>query len=185
MSENLVARASVTIDAPRSDVWKALVDSATVEKYMVRARKPPSPTWRAFLKNHIKEIIAVDFFVVPTVTFKVLFVFFVIAHARRRIVHFAVTAHPTAEWTAQQVVEAFPWEAAPRFLLRDRDAVYGPAFEVRVENLGIEEVLTAPRSPWQNPYAERLSRRIRQECLNHVIVFSEAHLRWLLARYFA
>jgi putative transposase len=159
------------------------VAKATVEKYMVRPKKPPSPTWRAFLENHVKDLVSADFFVVPTVTFKVLFVFFVIAHARRRIVHFAVTEHPTAEWTAQQVVEAFPWEAAPRFLLRDRDAMYGPAFKVRVENLGIEEVLTAPRSPWQNPFAERLIGSIRRECLEQVIVLDERHLRRLLGQY--
>lgn len=123
------------------------VAKATVEKYMVRAKKPPSPTWRAFLRNHVKDLVSADFFVVPTVSFRVLFVFFVLAHSRRRVVHFAVTEHPTAQWTAQQVLEAFPWEAAPRYLLRDRDAVYGPAFKARVENMGIEEVLTAPRSP--------------------------------------
>jgi putative transposase len=160
------------------------VAKATVEKYMVRPKKPPSPTWRAFLENHVKDLVSADFFVVPTVTFKVLFVFFLIAHCRRRIVHFAVTAHPTAEWTAQQVVEAFPWEAAPRFLLRDRDAVYGPTFKVRVENLGIEEVLTAARSPWQNPFAERVIGSIRRECLEHVIVLDERHLRRLLGEYF-
>jgi putative transposase len=103
------------------------VAKATVERYMVRPKKPPSPTWRAFLANHVKDLVSVDFFVVPTVTFKVLFVFIILAHARQRIVHFNVTEHPTAQWTAHQISEAFPWEAAPRFLLRDRDRVYGPA----------------------------------------------------------
>jgi len=124
------------------------VAKATVERYMVRPKKPPSPTWRAFLANHVKDLVSVDFFVVPTVTFRVLFVFVVLAHARRRIVHFDVTEHPTAQWTAHQISEAFPWEEAPHYLIRDRDRVYGPPFRARVERMGIEEVLTAPRSPY-------------------------------------
>jgi transposase InsO family protein len=159
------------------------VAKATVEKYMVRYRKPPSPTWRAFLDNHVKDLASVDFFVVPTVSLKVLFVFVVLAHARRRVVHFNVTEHPTAQWTAQQLSEAFPWEAPPRFLTRDRDRVYGPAFQARVGSMGIEEVVTAPRSPWQNPYAERVIGTIRRECLDHVVVLGERHLRRLLADY--
>ena len=118
------------------------------------------------------------------VTFKILFVFVVLVHARRRIVHFNVTEHPTAQWAAQQISEAFPWEAAPRYLIRDRDRVYGPAFRARVEGMGIEEVLTAPRSPWQNPFAERVIGSIRRECLDHVIVLDERHLRRLLGDYF-
>jgi len=159
------------------------VSKSTVEKYMLRPRKPPSPTWRTFLENHVKDLVATDFFVVPTVSFKVLFVFIVLAHARRRVVHFNVTEHPTAQWTAQQLSEAFPWVTAPRFLIRDRDRVYGPAFKTRVECMGIEEVLTAPRSPWQNPYAERVIGTIRRECLDHVVVLGERHLRRLLAEY--
>lgn len=159
------------------------VAKATVEKYMVRSRKPSSPTWRAFLENHVNDLVSVDFFVVPTVTFKVLFVFVVLAHARRRIVHFNVTEHPTAQWTAHQISEAFPWEAAPRYLVRDRDRVYGPAFTDRVECMGIEEVLTAPRSPWQNPFVERVIGSIRRECLDHVVVLNERHLHRLLADY--
>ena len=116
-------------------------------------------------------------------TFKVLFVFVVLAHARRRVVHFNITEHPTAQWTAQQVSEAFPWEAAPRFLVRDRDRVYGPAFKDRVQSVGVEEVLTAPRCPWQNPFAERLIGSIRRECLEHVVVLNERHLRRLLGDY--
>jgi hypothetical protein len=126
------------------------VAKATVEKYMVRPKKPRSPTWRAFLDNHLKDLVSVDFFVVPTVAFKVLYVFIVLAHVRRRIVYFNVTEHPTAQWTAQQISEAFPWEAALRYLIRDRDQVYGAVFRKRVERMGIEEVLTAPRSPWRN-----------------------------------
>ena len=159
------------------------VAKATVEKYMVRLRKPPSPTWRAFLENHVKDLVSVDFFVVPTVAFKILFVFVVLAHHRRRVVHFNITEHPTAHWTAQQISEAFPWETAPRFLLRDRDGVYGPVFKDRIESLGVEEILTAPRSPWQNPFAERLIGTIRRECLDHVVVLNDRHLRRLLGDY--
>jgi putative transposase len=160
------------------------VAKATVERYMVRPKKPPSPTWRAFLANHVKDLVSVDFFVVPTVTFRVLFVFIVLAHARRRIVHFNVTEHPTAQWTAHQISEAFPWEAAPRYLIRDRDRVYGPPFRTRVESMGIEEVLTAPRSPWQSPFVERVIGSVRRECLDQVIVLDERHLRRLLGDYF-
>ena len=160
------------------------VAKSTVEKYRVRPRRPASPSWRAFLKNHMRELVALDFFTVPTVGFKVLFVLIVSAHDRRKVIHFNVTEHPTAHWTAQQLVEAFPWETGPQYLLRDRDAVYGGRFQQRVAQLGLEEVLTAPQSPWQNPYAERLIGSIRRECLDHVIVFSESHLRRLLANYF-
>jgi len=160
------------------------VAKSTVEKYRVRPRRPVSPSWRAFLKNHLTELAALDFFTVPTVGFKVLFVLIVLAHNRRKVIHFNVTEHPTAGWTGQQIVEAFPWDSAPKYLLRDRDAVFGSCFQQRVANLGMEQVLTAPRSPWQNPYAERVIGSIRRECLDHVIVFSEDHLRRLLATYF-
>lgn len=160
------------------------VCETTVSKYMVRPSKSPSQTWRAFLKNHLSQIAAVDFFVVPTITYRILFVFVVLAHERRRIVHFNVTAHPTAEWTAHQLTEAFPWDTAPRFLLRDRDKRYGKAFRERTQSMAIEEVLTAPRSPWQNPYVERLIGSVRRECLNHFIVFNESGLRRILRSYF-
>jgi len=160
------------------------VAKSTVEKYMVRPKKPPSPTWRACLDNHMKDLASVDFFVVPTVTFRVLFVFIILDHARRRIVHFNVTEHPTAQWTAHQISEAFPWEAVPRYLLRDRDRAYGLAFQTRVEGMGIEQVLTAPRSPWQNPFVERVIGSVRRECLDHVIVLSERYLRKVLRDYF-
>ena len=145
------------------------VAKSTVEKYRPRtSRKPSSPTWKAFLNNHVQDLVACDFFTVPTVTCRVLFVFIILAHERRRIVHFNVTEHPTAQWTAQQIVEAFPWETAPRYLLRDRDSIYGTAFQSRVKNLGIEEVKIAPHSPWQNPYAEtrhrQYSSRVSQRC---------------------
>jgi transposase InsO family protein len=146
--------------------------------------KPSSPTWKAFLHNHVKDLVSCDFFAVPTVTCKVLFVFVILAHERRRIVHVNVTEHPTAQWTAQQIVEAFPRDEAPRYLLRDRDAIYGEHFQQRVSNMGIEEVKIAPRSPWQNPYVERLIGSIRRECLNDVIVLNERHAKRVLQSYF-
>ena len=152
----------------------------SVAHYMARRRRPPSQTWRTFLENHLHQLVAVDFFVVPTLTFRVLFVFVVLAHDRRRVLHCNVTAHPTAEWTAQQIREAFPWEAAPRFLLRDRDGIYGKAFRDCAAAMDIEEIRIAPRSPWQNPYVERLIGSIRRECLDHVIVFNERSLRRIL-----
>ena len=157
---------------------------ATVAKYMVHTRKPPSQTWRAFLNNHVTQLASSDFFVVPTVTFRVLFVFVVLAHHRRRAIHFNVTAHPTSEWTALQIVEAFPWDTAPRYLLRDRDSIYAGPFRQRVRGMGVREVLTAPQSPWQNPYAERLIGSIRRECLDHFVVFGESSLRRTLKSYF-
>src|SRR5262249_11512852 len=139
------------------------VTQATVSKYMVRRRPPPSQTWCTFLKNHAPEIAAIDFFTVATAGFRILYVFLVLAHDRRRVLHFNVTDSPTAAWTAQQITEAFPWENAPRFLLRDRDGVYAAEFRKKVKALDIEEVLTAPRSPWQNPFVERLIGSIRRE----------------------
>src|SRR5271167_3080745 len=159
------------------------VAETTVAKYMVRQRKPPSQTWRTFLTNHINDLVSADFFVVPTATFRLLFVFVILFHDRRRPVQFAVTSHPTAEWTAQQLVQAFPWDTAPRFLLRDRDRNYGKVFGESAAALGIEEVPCAPRSPWQNAYVERLIGSIRRECLDHVIIFNEAHLRRVLRGY--
>ncbi|MGH8067525.1 MAG: integrase core domain-containing protein [Candidatus Entotheonellia bacterium] len=161
------------------------VAKSTVEKYRVRPRKPPSPTWKAFLKNHVQDLVSLDFFVVPTVTHRVLFVLVILAHHRRCVVHFNVTEHPTAQWTAQQVVEAFPWNKAPKYLLRDRDHVYGVHFRQRVHNMGIEEVVIAPQSPWQNPYVERLIGSIRCECLDHVVVLNERHLTRVLQVYLA
>jgi putative transposase len=159
------------------------ISQAAVSKYVVRHRKPPSQTWRPFLENHLGSLVSVDFFVVPTVLFKVLFVFVVLAHDRRRVVHVNVTDAPTAQWTAQQLVEAFPWETTPRYVLRDRDAVYGVTFSSRARTMGIHEVKTAPRSPWQNPYVERFIGTLRRECLDHVVVLNETHLRRLLSAY--
>lgn len=159
------------------------IAQATVAKYMMRRRKPPSQSWRTFLDNHARDLASVDFFTVPTVTFRILYVFLVLRHERRQIVHFNVTPHPTAQWTAQQLVEAFPFDTAPRYLLRDRDAIYGERFRRRLHSFGITEVLIAPRSPWQSPYVERLIGSIRRECLDHVIVFNERHLKRLLGSY--
>lgn len=159
------------------------VAKSTVEKYRPRVRRPPSPTWKAFLQNHVKDIVACDFFIVQTVTFRVLFVFIILAHERRRIVHFNITEHPTAKWTAQQMVEAFPWSTAPRYLLRDRDSIYGSAFQSQVKNMDIEEVKIAPRSPWQNPYCERVIGSIRRDVLDHVIVLNDRRLVRLLRAY--
>ena len=152
------------------------IGETSVSKYMVRRRKPPSPTWRTFLDNHLKTLVSVDFFVVPTIRFQILYVFLVLAHERRRIVHFAVTAHPTAEWTAQQMREAFPWDTAPRYLLRDRDQIFGQDFVKQVKAMGIKQVLSAPRSPWQRAYVERVIGTIRRECLDHLIVYNERSL---------
>ena len=157
---------------------------ATVAKYMVRSEKPPSQTWRTFLDNHVKQLVSTDFLVVSTVSFRVLFVFVVLGHQRRQVIHFNVTAHPTAEWTGRQIAEAFPWDSAPRYLLHDRDCIYGETFHQRVGEMGIREVLTAPRAPWQNPYAERLIGSMRRECLDHIIVFNESSLRRILKAYF-
>jgi transposase InsO family protein len=159
------------------------ISQAAVSKYMVRHRKPPSPSWRAFLNNHVKDLVSIDFFTVPTVTFNVLFVFVVMAHDRRRLVHFNVTDSPGAEWTAQQIVEAFPWDTAPRYLLRDRDGIYGQEFTTRVKHMGIKEVKTAPRSPWQSRYVERLIGTLRRDCIDHVIVLGDKHLRRILHDY--
>ena len=158
---------------------------ATVDKYRVRHRQPPSQTWRTFLDNHLTDIVAVDFFTVPTATFRILFCFIVLRHHRRMVVHFNVTANPTAQWTAQQVVEAFPHDTAPRYMIRDRDGIYGHQFKNRIKNMGIEEVVIAFRSPWQSPYVERIIGSIRRECLDHLIVLNEAHLRRILTSYFA
>jgi putative transposase len=160
------------------------IGETSVGKYMIRHRRPPSQTWRTFLSNHVNAIVSVDFFTVPTIRFEVLYVFLVLAHERRRVVHFNVTAHPTSAWTAQQLREAFPFDEIPRYLLRDRDQIFGDDFRRQVADMTIQEVLSAPRSPWQRAYVERVIGSIRRECLDHVIVFNEASLRRILAAYF-
>jgi putative transposase len=159
------------------------ISERTVSRLMPKNRKPPSQTWRAFLNNHVQDLVSIDFFTVPTATFRVLFVLVVLAHCRRRIVHFNVTEHPTAGWTGQQMVEAFPEDIAPRYLLRDRDKIYGEDFRERIRSMGIEEVLSAPASPWQRAYVERLIGSLRRDCLDHVIVLGEGHLRKILKSY--
>jgi hypothetical protein len=157
------------------------ISATTVRKHRPkRERGPPSQTWRAFLRNHTQQLIAVDFFTVPTITFRVLFAFVVLAHERGKLLHFAVTEAPSAAWTGQQIVNAFPFAAPPKHLLRDRDGTYGAEFAKRVPALGIEEKPIAPRAPWQNPYVERLIGTIRRECLDRVIVIGESHLRNVL-----
>ena len=151
---------------------------------MARHRKPPSQTWRTFLENHPKTLVSVDFFTMPAIRFQVLHVVLVPAHDRRRIIHFNDTAHPTAEWTAQQLREAFPFDQLPRYLLRDRDRIFGDDFRSQARDMGIKEVLSAPRSPWHRAYVERVIGTIRRECLDHVTVFNEASLRRTLRLYF-
>jgi len=184
-----MAAANPLWGAPRihGELLKLGLDVAerTVSRLMPKRRLPPSQTWRTFLANHVRDLVSIDFFVVPSVRLRVLFVLVVLAHYRRRVLHFNVTEHPTSAWTTQQLVDAFPEDCAPLYLLRDRDSVYGHAFQHRVKGMGIHEVLTAPHSPWQNPFAERLIGSIRRECLDHVLVLSERHLRRILARYFA
>lgn len=159
------------------------VSESTVSTYLPRRRKPPSQGWRTFLANHLHEAIAVDFAVVPTATFQILFVVVVLSLERRKVLHLNVTAHPNARWTAQQIVEACAWNQAPSYLIRDRDGIYGDAFRRRVSALGIAEIPIAPRSPWQNAYAERVIGSLRRECLDHVLVLNERQCRRILSRY--
>ena len=161
------------------------VSERSVSRLMPKTSTAPSQTWRTLLDNYVHDIASIGFFTVATVRLRVLCVFIVLSHESRRFVHFSVTEHPTAAWTAQQIVEAFPEDQTPRFVIRDRDGVYdGESFQHRVQGMGIREVLTAPRSPWQNPCAERLIGSIRRECLDHVIVFNSRHLRRVLKSYF-
>jgi hypothetical protein len=157
--------------------------TSTVEKYRLKSHKPSSPTWKAFLTNHGHDLVSCDFCTVPPATFRVLFVCIILAHDRRRSVHVNITEPPTAQWTAQQNVEAFPWDEAPRYLLRDRASIYGEAFQERVGPMGIAEVKGAPCSPWQSPDVERLIDSSRRECLHDVIVLNERHLRRVLHSY--
>jgi hypothetical protein len=152
------------------------VAESTVERYMVKRPKPASPTWRAFLANHVSCLASVDFFTVPTVRHRVLLVFAVPAHLRRRVLHFGITEHPTAAWTSRQIVEAFPWDTAPRHMIRDRDSIHGDVFRGRVKAMGIKKVVIAPRIPWQSPFVERLIGSVRHDCLDHVVVLGERHL---------
>lgn len=184
-----MARENPTWGAPRIQAELRLlghdIAETTVARYMARPRrrKPPSQTWRTFLTNHVGTLASMDFFTVPTASFRVLYVFVVLRHERRRVVHFNTTATPTTAWVSKQLRHAFPFESAPRYLIRDRDGIYGDEVRRCLAGLNIEEVLTAPRSPWQSPYVERLIGSIRRECLNHMIVWNEQHLRYILTSY--
>jgi putative transposase len=156
---------------------------ATIAKYMVRRPGPPTQTWQTFIRNHMAEIVSMDFFTVHTAPFRTLYVFLVLSLDRRRIIHFNVTANPTAAWTALQLIQAFPFDSEPRYLIRDRDGVYGQKVIDALDFLSIEQIVTAPRSPWQNGYCERVIGTIRRECLDHVIVLGERHLRRVLKEY--
>ncbi len=159
------------------------VAESTVARYMIRLPRPPSQTWRTFLSNHANQIVACDFFTVPTVTFRVLYVFVLLRHSDRKILHINVTAKPTSAWTAQQIRQAFPYDSAPNYLLRDNDSIYGHTFQRQVAAMGIKEVRTAYRSPWQNAYVERVIGSIRRECLDRLIVLNENSLRKILDEY--
>ncbi len=159
------------------------ISQATVAKYMVRRRGTPSPTWRSFLRNQAAGIASIDMFVVASASFRLLYVMIILAHDRRKIVRFDVTWNPTASWLSRQVTEAFPWDTAPRYLLRDRDASYGAEFRRRVDAMGIREVVTASHSPWQNAYVERLIGSLRRECLDYIVICNERHLRRVLSSY--
>ena len=183
-----MATANLTWGAPRiHGELKKLgfkISERTVSRLMPKKTGKPSQTWMTFLRSHVGQMVSIDFFTVPTIQLRVLYVFFILAHDRRRVLHFNVTENPTAAWTAQQILEAFPFDTAPRYLLRDRDGIYGLDFRARVDGLGIRQVPISARSPWQNCYAERMIGSIRRECLNHVIVINAGHLRRILKSYF-
>src|SRR5215471_8200708 len=159
------------------------VAQSSVAKYMVKRRGPPSQGWRTFLRNHAQSIAAMDLFVVPTIGFDLLYAFVIIRIDRRDLVWINVTAHPTAEWVARQITEAFPWNEAPRYMIRDRDYIYGAVVTRRLRAMGIRDKPIAPASPWQNGFVERLIGSIRRECADHIIVLGEAHLRRILKSY--
>ena len=156
------------------------IGQTTVAKYVARGRRPPSQGWKTFLHNHADGIASIDLFVVPTISFRLLYGLLLLHHDRRQILWLGVTAHPTAEWISHQLTEAYGWKVAPRYIIRDRDAVYGDVFIRRLRAMSIRDQPTAPRSPWQNGYCERAIGSIRRECLDHVVVFGERHLRHLL-----
>ena len=159
------------------------VAQSSVAKYMVKRRGPPSQGWRTFLRNHAPDIAAMDLFVVPTIGFDLLYALVIIRLDRRDLVWINVTTNPTAEWIACQITEAFPWNEAPRYLIRDRDRVYGTVVTRRMRAMGIRDRPIAPGSPWQNGFAERLIGSIRRECVDHLIILGKAHLRRILTKY--
>ena len=159
------------------------VAQSSVAKYMAKRRVPPGQGWRTFLRNHAPAIAAMDMFVAPTIGFDLLYAFVIVRLDRRGLVWINVTTNPTAEWITRQLTEAFPWDEAPRYMIRDRDRIYGTVITRRLRAMGIRDKPTAPASPWQNSYAERLIGSIRRECVDHVIVLGEAHLRRILKSY--
>ena len=161
------------------------VAQSTVSKYMVRGGPSPSQSWKTFLRNHAEAIAAIDMCVVPTLTFDHLFAFLVLSHGRRQLLWFEVTRHPTAEWLARQITEAFPWASAPAYLVRDNDGAYGHVFTSRARAMGIRDRPISRRSPWQNGHMERLIGTVRHECLDRILIFGESHLRRVLASYAA
>jgi transposase InsO family protein len=173
--------------APRShgELLKLGFDAAqsTVAKYMVKRWKPPSQGWRTFLRNHAPDIAAMDLFVVPTIGFSLLYAFVIVRLDRREFIWINVTRNPTAEWIARQLTEAFPWDEAPGYLIRDNDRIYGDVTLRRIRAMGIRDKPIAPWSPWQNGFAERLIGSIRRECLDHFVVLGEAQLRRILRSY--
>jgi len=161
------------------------VCESTIAKYMVRWTGPPSQTWRTFIRNHMSDLEAIDFFTVHTAGFKTLYVFLILSLDRRRVIHFNVTSNPTADWTSLQLIQAFPFDSAPRYLIRDRDGIYDQQVVNTLDMLDINQVIISRRSPWQNGYCERVIGTIRRECLDHVIVLNEKHLRRVLKEYLA
>jgi transposase InsO family protein len=159
------------------------IAQSSVAKYMIKRRRPPSQGWRTFLCNHAPDVAAMDLFVVPTIGFKLLYAFVIVRLDRRDLIWINVTANPTAEWVARQITEAFPWDEAPRYMIRDRDCIYGAVVTRRLRAMGIRDKPIAPASPWQNGFVERLIGSIRRECVDHIIVLGEAHLRRILKSY--
>jgi len=159
------------------------VGETTVARYMIKYPKTPSQAWRTFIKNHMTEIAAIDFFTVPTMTFSTLYIFVILSLDRRRIVHFNVTNSPTADWTSLQLTQAFPFDTAPRFLIRDRDGIYGKKVVDTLKAMDIQQIVTSRKSPWQNGYCERVIGSIRKECLDHIVVLNDRHLRKILRQY--
>lgn len=180
-------KANPTWGAPRihGELLKLGIEVAqsTVSKYLLRSKRPPSQGWRTFLRNHLGEMIAIDFAVVPTVRGDLLYLFVVLSLERRQVLHVNATAHPTAAWTAQQMVEALPWTPSARYVIRDRDAIYGETFQQRAANLGLAQVVIAARSPWQNAYTERFIGSLRRECLDHITALNERQLLRVVRSY--
>ncbi|MBU8870212.1 MAG: integrase core domain-containing protein [Gemmatimonadales bacterium] len=158
---------------------------STIANYMVRRPGPSSQTWRTFITNHLPDIVAIDFFTVHTATFKTFYVFLILSLDRRRVIHFNITSNPSADWTNMQLIQAFPFDSAPRYLIRDRDGIYGQQVLDTLKMLDTKQVVTSRRSPWQNGYCERIIGSIRREFLDHVILLGERHLRRVLKEYFA